>query len=316
MLTVLTPGAFTTVQDAGRYGYQRFGVPVCGAMDMQALALANLLAGNEPGEAALELTGAGCAVRFESPNIFALSGADFSPRLSGKSIETGRAVLAQKGDILELGFAKGGFRGILAVAGGFDIEPVMGSRSTCLKGGFGGLEGRALRAGDRLPFREPQLWLPNLPERTASRGEPPGLPLRIVLGPQLERFSERGVRTFLAGEYTVTPKSDRMGCRLEGPAIEYAPGCDGNIISDGIVRGSVQVPSGQPIVMMSDCQTTGGYAKIGVVLSCDLWRLGQAPAGHKVRFCAVTQAQGERAAADCARALRALRDELDRPPLW
>lgn len=302
----------TTVQDGGRLGWQRFGVPVCGAMDPGALAAANILVGNEETEAALELTGAGCTVRFESPNIFALTGADFSPLLGKTPLETGRAYLAKKGDILQLGFAKNGFRGILAVAGGFDLPAVMGSRSTYVKGGFGGLGGRPLRDGDTLAFRDAQLWLPNLANRRAALPcPPPDAPIRVVLGPQQDSFSARGVKTFLSGRYTVTAKSDRMGYRLEGPAIEYAPGRDGNIISDGIVMGAVQVPSGQPIVMMADRQTTGGYAKIAVVITPDLGRVAQAAAGHKLRFAAVTQAEAEALCAQWRAGLRSLRAELD-----
>lgn len=312
MLTVLKAGMMTSVQDGGRLGWQRFGVPVCGAMDPEALAVANILAGNDETEAALELTGAGCIVRFESPNIFALAGADFSPLLNGNPIETGRALLAKKGDILQLGFAKNGFRGILAVAGGFDVPVVMGSRSTYLKGGFGGLEGRLLRDGDVLPFRNAQVWLSNLGERRAdllrsSADEP----VRVVPGPQADSFSSRGIDTFLSGVYTVTSKSDRMGYRLEGPKIEYAQNKDGNIISDGIVMGAVQVPSGQPIVMMADRQTTGGYAKIAVVITPDLGRIAQMAAGHPLRFAAVSQQEAEQLTRQWKKDLRALRDSLD-----
>lgn len=318
MLTVLKAGMMTSVQDGGRMGWQRFGVPVCGAMDPEALAKANILCGNDEAEAALELTGAGCAVRFESPNIFALSGADFSPRLNGVPVETGRAVLAKKGDILETGFAKMGFRGILAVAGGFDLPPVMGSRSTDLKGRFGGFEGRLLRDGDVLPFRDAQLWLPNLPDRRADllRGSADA-PLRVVLGPQDDSFSPHGIKTFLSGTYTVTSKSDRMGYRLEGPKIEYAKDKDGNIISDGIVMGAVQVPSGQPIVMMADRQTTGGYAKIAVVITPDLGRIAQMAAGHPLRFTAVTQEEAEELTRAWKKDLRRLRAALDEETvLW
>ena len=318
MLTVLKAGMMTSVQDGGRMGWQRFGVPVCGAMDPEALAIANILCGNDEAEAALELTGAGCAVRFESPNIFALSGADFSPRLNGVPVETGRAVLAKKGDILETGFAKMGFRGILAVAGGFDLPPVMGSRSTDLQGRFGGFEGRLLRDGDVLPFRDAQLWLPNLPDRRADllRGSADA-PLRVVLGPQDDSFSPHGIKTFLSGTYTVTSKSDRMGYRLEGPKIEYAKDKDGNIISDGIVMGAVQVPSGQPIVMMADRQTTGGYAKIAVVITPDLGCIAQMAAGHPLRFTAVTQEEAEELTRAWKKDLRRLRAALDEETvLW
>lgn len=312
MLTVLKAGMMTSVQDGGRLGWQRFGVPVCGAMDLGALAVANILAGNSETEAALELTGAGCTVRFESPNVFALSGADFSPQLNKKPIETNRAYLAKKGDVLQLGFAQKGFRGILAVAGGFDLPAVMGSRSTYVKGGFGGLEGRILKDGDTLPFRDAQLWLPDLGNRRADLpAAASDAPIRVVLGPQQDSFSPRGIKTFLSGTYAVTAKSDRMGYRLQGPAIEYTQGRDGNIISDGIVMGAVQVPSGQPIVMMADRQTTGGYAKIATIITPDLGRMAQLAAGQKIRFAAVSQSEAESLTLAWRKRLRDLRAQFD-----
>ncbi len=298
MIKVISPGLLTTLQDGGRYGYQQFGVPVCGAMDRYSLQLANMLAGNDPDEGALEITYMGPALRFESGCVFALCGGRFEARLDGQPVEMARAYAAAPGSTLEIGVAKEGFRGYLAVSGGFAVEPVLGSRSTYLKGGFGGLHGRKLQKEDELPLRSPALWLPFMEQRVYEvdtwRYPLETRAIRVVLGPQEERFSQKGIETFLSAEYTVTQESDRMGYRLDGQAIEYAEGCDGNIISDGIVMGAVQVPSGKPIIMMADRQTTGGYSKIATVITADLPLLAQMQAGGKLRFEAVSAQEAAR----------------------
>lgn len=295
MIRVLSPGLMTTVQDGGRRGWQQFGVPVCGAMDSFSLALANRLVDNPFDEAALEITLLGPSLCFETPCVFALCGGVFDMKLDGQAIEGGRAYAAASGALLEIGAAQAGARGYLALSGGLDVPAVLGSRSTSLKGGFGGYEGRRLQKGDCLPLRAPLPWLSFMEYRQLDRRllQVPleEGPVRVVPGPQLERFSQAGIDAFLSGAYKLTGESDRMGYRLEGPKIEYAPGCDGNIISDGVVMGAVQVPSGQPIVMMADRQTTGGYAKIAVVISADLPRLAQKKAGDSVSFAAVSPAE-------------------------
>lgn len=319
MLTVLKPGMLTAVQDQGRFGFQKFGVPAAGAMDQRALAWANLLAGNDLGEACLEITALGPSLRFETPAAFALTGGDFSARLDGAPLLPYRAYSAPKGALLELGAAKTGFRGYLAVNGGFDLPLVMGSRSTYLKGGFGGLEGRALKAGDRLPLRGPQFWLPNLDRRAADPPPPPQpeQAVRIVAGPQNDCFTDQGMETLLASVYTIGSSSDRMGYRLEGPAIQRAPGFDGNILSDGVAMGSIQVPDGQPLVMMADRQTAGGYGKIAAVCSCDLPLLAQLRPGDALRFPLISIAEAQELLRADRRRTAALADELNRPEgLW
>lgn len=319
MLTVLKPGMLTSVQDQGRFGFQKFGVPAAGAMDQDSLALANLLAGNDPGEACLEITALGPSLRFETPAVFALTGGDFGPALNGAPIENCRAYSAPKGATLTLGAAKSGFRCYLAVNGGFALPAVMGSRSTYLKGGFGGLEGRALKAGDCLPLNGPQFWLPNMENRLLN---PPPLPqkeqtLRVVAGPQDDCFSARGMETLLSSVYTISPNSDRMGYRLEGPAIQRAEGFDGNILSDGMAMGCIQVPDGQPLVMMADRQTAGGYGKIAAVISCDLPLLAQCRPGDTLRFSLVSMEEAQRLLCQRHRRLKALDDEANRPQgLW
>lgn len=316
MIEIIQPGLQTTVQDDGRRGYQAFGVPVCGAMDWIALAQANLLAGNTPEEAALELCALGPTVRFHTDAVFALAGAEFSAVLNGVPVSAGGAYLAHRGEELALGAAKSGLRGYLAIAGGLDIPMVMGSRSTCLSAQFGGLEGRALKAGDRLPLREPQLWLRGLPQRRLAGTWDAEQPLRVVVGPQDDAFSPAGLDTFFGSEYRMSAQCDRMGCRMEGPNIALKEGRSPNILSDGVVMGSIQVPNGQPIVMMADRQTTGGYVKLGTVITADLPLLAQKRPGDRLRFVRVTVEDAQQARRDCFRRLRAMQEELERGDLW
>lgn len=313
-MEVISKGMLTTVQDAGRTGWQQYGVPVCGAMDGLSMELANLLVGNAPDAAVLEITGLGPTLKFEENTCFAICGADFGGRLEGNPMQVGKAYYAPAGSTLALGAAKTGFRACIAFAGGIDLPPVMGSRATYLKGKFGGFCGRALEKGDKLPLG-PCPWLFDLDKRELDPAWHKELlsrrPIRVVLGPQDSAFSARGIETFLNTEYTVTPESDRMGFRLDADAlIEYAPGRDGNIISDGIAMGAIQIPSGKPIVMMADRQTTGGYAKIANIIACDLPRFAQKKAGDKVRFAAVTPAEARQALLRRRRALEDLAARL------
>ncbi|BCV24093.1 biotin-dependent carboxyltransferase family protein [Gelria sp. Kuro-4] len=289
---VLAPGLLTTVQDRGRHGYQAFGMPVAGAVDEYALRAANLLVGNAEGAAALEITLLGPALKVLSPAVIALTGADLGAMLNGAPLPLWQAAAVKAGDEISFTGVRSGCRAYLAVAGGIDVPVVMGSRSTYLRGKIGGLEGRALKAGDRLAAGEPAAAARAL----VGRRVPPeliptyegSLTLRVVLGPQDDHFTAAGRETFLTGEYTVTNEADRMGYRLEGPKIEHAGSAD--IISDGIPLGAVQVPGhGLPIVMLADRQTTGGYPKIATVISADLYRIGQAKPGDKVRFAAVSR---------------------------
>lgn len=316
MMEILRPGMLTTVQDGGRMGYQAFGVPVCGAMDWISLARANILAGNDWDEAALEFTGMGPSVQFHTDCVFALSGADFSAQLNGTPLAPDCAVLAHKDDILEMGAAKNGFRAYLAVAGGLNIPRVMESRSTCLAAGFGGFEGRALKKGDRIGLRCPQLWMKGLPQRKLEPFYQKDAPVRVVLGPQDDVFSDEGMETFFSSEYKLGAQCDRMGCRLEGASIALKEGASPNILSDGIVMGSIQVPNGQLIVMMADRQTTGGYVKLGTVITADLPLMAQKRPGDTVRFEKVTVQQAQAARLYRCRKLRNIQGELDRFDRW
>lgn len=279
---VKTSGPLTTVQDGGRFLYQSSGIRPCGVMDAAAYEAANALVGNENGEAVLEMTFLGAALEFQSAAWFALTGADMQAKLDGVPVERYKAVRAEAGQVLAVGMAVTGCRGYLAVRGGFDVPVVMGSRATDVSAKLGGFEGRPLKAGDVLPTISAGDWTP-----TALQYEMPvyenAMTVRVVPGPQEEYFTAAGLETFFSADYEISPNSDRMGLRLEGPEIESHSGTD--IVSDGIVFGSIQVPSGgKPIILMADHQTAGGYAKIGTVISFDLPKLAQARPGDTVRF--------------------------------
>lgn len=282
-------GLLTTVQDEGRFHWQRYGVMVSGAMDQEAMRLANLLVGNPPGEAVLEATVLGPSLRFTEDEVIAITGADMSPLLDGHAVPMYMALPVRRGQVLALGTAQGGVRTYIAFAGGLDIPPVMGSRSTLLRAELGGFQGRKLRAGDVLPLAAPAGWLDRwsrrvLPPRAAT---PEEVTIRVIPGPQEDRFQPESLETFLSAAYRVRPESDRMGYRLEGPPLVHSGGA--NIITDGIAFGSVQVPSdGMPIVMMADRQCTGGYTKIANVITVDLPQLAQCGPGIRLRFRAVT----------------------------
>ena len=284
-ITVLNPGLLTTVQDQGRVGYQQFGVSVSGVMDPRSAALANILAGNDQGEAVLECTMMGPQLQFDKANVIAITGGDLGPTLDGKAVPNYQAVAVRAGQVLKFTAPKTGCRAFIAFAGGLDIPVTMGSRSTYMKAKIGGFQGRKLEKGDQIGFRAPVDTLPHMEDR-ALRPEfapKPVYTLRVVLGPQDDAFTDAGIDTFLSGTYTVTPEFDRMGCRLDGPAIAHKEG--GDIISDGIAFGAIQVPSaGTPIIMLGDRQTTGGYTKIATVITADFRTLAQLKAGDKARF--------------------------------
>ena len=314
VLQIKAPGPLSTIQDAGRRGFQASGFSPGGAMDLPAARAANLLVGNAMDMAVLEMTMMGITAKFECATYFALTGADFDAHLNDAPVPAYQAIHARAGDELRCGFAVTGCRGYLAVAGGFAIDPVLGSCSTNLKCGLGGFEGRKLAAGDALPLR----WLDvpllrageyRMPVPDYIKGKPragaANITLRAVPGPQDSAFTEEGIAQFFGSPYAVTPASDRMGIKLEGAKIETHAGSD--IISDGIAAGSVQVPaSGQPIVMMADRQTTGGYAKIATVISSDLHLLAQARPGDLVRFVSVDVREAQDIARRAARETKLL----------
>lgn len=287
-LEVVAPGFLTTVQDLGRLGYEGFGVPVAGAMDGYALRAANSLVCNPWEAAALEITAAGPTLRATEVCLIAVTGGGLGLRINGIKLPLWMAAIVRRGATISFEGQPGGCRAYLAVAGGFELPQVMGSRATYLRGGFGGYQGRALRAGDTLEVgrtdcdlfgRAGEKWPESLRPPYADTPT-----VEVILGPQDDHFTEEGIRAFLTGEYHVDSRSDRMGYRLHGPIIAHKSAAD--IVSDGMVLGAVQVPAdGQPIVMMADRQTTGGYPKIATVVSVDIPLLAQCvPGASSVRF--------------------------------
>lgn len=307
-LTILSPGPLTTVQDSGRFGALGKGFSPGGAMDMDAMTVANLLVGNAPGVGVLEMTMLGITARFDCETVIALTGADMSTRLNDEPIARYASIAVHPGDVLTMGAASRGMRAYLAVTGGFDLPLVMGSVSTNLKCALGGFQGRKLKTGDELPLN--QSGAPFLPRQVSPPEDYPDcISLRVLLGPQDDAFTQKGIDTFLGCEYTVTDKADRMGIRLSGEIIESKNGVD--ILSDGIAAGSVQIPaSGTPIIMMADRQTTGGYAKIATVISADLSRAAQARPGTRIRFVRVTEAEAIRLRRDAEKKRKQLEYEL------
>ena len=298
MIEVIKPGLFTTIQDLGRWGYQSYGVGIAGALDPFALSAANLLVGNPEGAAGLEITIQGPALKFHRETALAISGADLNPRLDGQSIPNWTCVLAPSASTLSFKARKGGVRAYLAVSGGIDVPPVMESRSTYLLGKFGGFAGRAIKAQDLLPVGDP----PANYLKGVGRSFPEGfLPpyrknptVRVVLGPFDEFFCSEGIRAFLSTPYTITAQSDRMGYRLQGIPITRRK--KEELITCGLANGTIQVPpNGQPILLLVDRQTIGGYPVIATMIHADLSLVAQSAPGDELRFSAVSPDEGREA---------------------
>jgi len=286
-IEVIKPGWFTTVQDRGRYGSQHEGVPVSGAMDRFAVVVGNRLVGNHDQAAVLECTLKGPELLFQEGTVIAITGADLSPTIDDRSVPLWTCLTVPRHSRLRFGTRRSGFRAYLAMAGGIDVPMVLGSRSTHCSSATGGLQGRPLQPGDILSTGQSgkptkQLIGKRLPERLRPRYEP-STTLRVIPGPQQEYFSEDALTALTSSSYTITPQSDRMGYRLAGPKIVRAGST--RFISDGAVMGAVQVPSNeQPLLLMADGQTTGGYPKIAVVISADLPLAAQLMPGETIRF--------------------------------
>ena len=292
MLHILDAGLFTTVQDGGRWGWARYGVPPSGPMDVAAFEIANQLVGNPPSATGLEITLTGPMIQIMPETRIAVCGAEFELWVGQLPVPTWHTVYIRPGQVLSFGRRRSGARAYLAIAGGIALPPYLDSQATYIKGGFGGLDGRALRPGDQLPVDTnlPQAITANPGQAWPQAKRPPyteSPTLRVVLGPQDMAFSAQGLDVFLNNPYIITVNADRMGIRLQGPAIAHR-GVTG-IVSDGIVMGSIQVPpNGQPIVMMADHQTTGGYPKIATVIQADLPLLAQCLPRHQVKFRAIS----------------------------
>jgi antagonist of KipI len=327
-LSIIRAGLLTTVQDLGRPGYQHLGVVVSGALDAVALRVANMLVGNEENAAGLEITLLGPTIRFEADHLIALTGADLSPTLDGQPLPQHRPVAVRAGNVLAFGAVRAGCRAYLAVAGGLAVPLVLGSRSTYLRAGLGGWLGRALQAGDTLPVGAPSttgqrlqhlLGPSTLPRAWAAARWTPGPVLcprpqsapviRAVRGPEYAQFSPASQRAFWHELFTITPAADRMGYRLSGPALvrDSTP----EMLSSAVTFGTVQVPpGGQPIVLLADAQTTGGYPRLAQVCSVDFPALAQARPGQQVQFAEVTLSEAQALYLAQERRLRALQNAL------
>jgi antagonist of KipI len=295
-LTVLRPGLLTTVQDLGRWGHQSMGVPVAGAMDTYSLRLANGLVGNPETVAALEVTLLGPTLRAEAPLVLAVAGAMFDLEVDDRPVLHGAPVALGAGSVLRFRERRAGARAYLAVGGGLATPAVLGSRATHPVSRMGGVEGRALIAGDVVPVAVSAAR----PARRATRSPlplaaaPGARRLRVLLGPQDEWFTVSSFDALLGGTFSVSSTSDRMGFRLEGPALTTKR--PGELVSEPVAFGAIQVPpGGAPILLMADRQTAGGYPKIATVITADLPLAGQLAPGEPVRFAACTRAEARSA---------------------
>ena len=324
-IRVIVPGPQSLIQDGGRTGFQKLGVSVSGAVDIDALNTGNRLVGNNPDAAAIEILLGGAEFVFDQTAIFALTGAETGATLDGVPLARNVSYSAHAAARLALGTTGPGqgLRAYLAVAGGINTPQVLGSRSTHVASEIGGVNGRALAAGDSLEIGEPPddatsgnvfpgigAGVPGSASTSQVFSETPAVNVRVVLGPQDDAFSDEGIRTFLSSKYVVTDQSNRQGLRLDGPEIASRTGRY-DIVSDAVVNGSVQVPGdGRPIILLADRQTTGGYAKIATVASVDLPMLGQAPPGTSIAFAAISVEEAQELLA--ARSKRVLESALGR----
>ena len=305
-LVISAIGPASSVQDGGRHGAQRYGLTPSGAMDRLALAAANCLVGNELLAAAIEIGPFGAAFTAREGAVrFALAGAPRNADISGRAVASDTSMMLADGETLTLGFARGGAFSYLAIEGGIAGEPMFGSLAVNARAGLGSPYPRPLQAGDELQTvaasgtAERRIDLPPLVEG----------PIRVVMGPQHDEFGKDAINLFLNSEWKISAASDRMGYRLEGPVIKHLHGH--NIVSDGTVDGSIQVPgNGAPIVLMPDRGTSGGYPKIATVTTADLGRFAQIPAGRGFRFKAVSMAEAQGEARKFAQLLHSLPDRV------
>ncbi|MGD6816859.1 biotin-dependent carboxyltransferase family protein [Metabacillus sp. 113a] len=293
-LKILQSGLLSTIQDQGRYGFQKYGIIKSGAMDLYAHRMANILTGNPDDEATIEMTLLGPTIEFTEDAIIALTGGNLSPKISGQSIPLWRPVYVKAGAKLEFGAPVSGCRTYMAAAGGFKINPELGSRSTYLKAGIGGVGGRALKENDELAINQSKQIESIILDGSDAKAIPAGWYIkpyysgrgkifRYIEGREYDWFTEDSKTGFEENEFSITSQSDRMGYRIEGPSLRLKE--QRELLSEAVGFGTIQVPSGgQPIILMADHQTTGGYPKIGQVISDDLPMLAQLKPGEKIKF--------------------------------
>lgn len=294
---VKKPGLATSVQDMGRTGYQQYGVVTAGAMDSFALQVGNLLVGNSRNSASLEIALMGPELEVMEDTVIAVTGADLSATLDGRPLPTWKSVLVNKGQVLSFGKPINGGYAYISFAGSIDVPEIMGSKSTYTKASLGGFKGRNLQKGDFLEAGSPASPLSLLKGRGIAGMTKPDYhskrKIRVVAGPDCEYFSKDSMDAFFDSVYTLTAQSDRMGYRLEGPAVSHIEHAD--ILSDAILPGTIQVPSdGQPIILLADRQTTGGYARIATVATVDLPMVTQKVAGDELQFEEVSLSEAQK----------------------
>ncbi|WP_263620687.1 5-oxoprolinase subunit C family protein [Halobacillus yeomjeoni] len=312
MIKLAKSGLLTTIQDLGRIGYQKYGVIASGAMDSESHRIANLLVGNDGDHPTMEITLMGPVIEFQEDALIAICGGDLSAMVDGERVELWKPIYIKQGSELRFGNPKQGFRAYLAIAGGFDVPYVMNSGSTYLRAGIGGFEGRALEKGDEIPVGDPSMpslsMMESLKELageehfcSASWFASPefvpnahsGCEIRVTEGREFELFSEESQEKFFEQAYQIDSKSDRMGYRLKGSKLKLNEKVD--MISEAVAFGTVQVPSeGNPIILLADRQTTGGYPKIAQVASVDLPKLAQLKPGEKIIFKKITHEQSQK----------------------
>lgn len=308
---IISPGLFTTVQDMGRYGFQKFGVPITGALDSFAAQMANFLVGNNSNAALLEFTVVGPRLLVMHDALVAITGAEMEIKLNSTLVSSWEAFRVKPGDLLEVGQAKSGCRGYLAVTGGIEVPLVMNSRSSYVGGKIGGVEGRPLQIGDKIP-RGVGLFLDQsrkLPQELVPQFQSE-IVLRAIPGPQDDYFDE-DLEKFFNSEFTVSPEANRMGYRLDGPEIKQKEGMPGSIISESSLPGGIQIPpNGLPIILLVE-QTVGGYTKIATVISGDLDLVAQASPGDRIRFERVSLETGYSIKKEQAKELENIKQVVD-----
>lgn len=313
ILEILSPGALTSVQDLGRFGYGRYGVAPSGALDTFALRIANLLVGNREEQACLETMLLGPRIRLLADAPVAVTGGNLRPHRNNQPLEMWQVQGFKKDDILTFKAPVSGLRAYIAVGGGIGVPPVMGSRSTNLPSGFGGYRGRTLKKNDFLATEETCAawpapgrrfnpdWVPRYPQKWL---------LRVIWGPQDDHFPEAGRNLFIRASYKMSPESDRTGIRLQGPVIERKSDIEESIISEGVICGAIQIPGdGKPIIILGET-VTGGYRKIATVISADLPLLGQIKPGDDVQFKAVSEKTASQALHEMEDRIRSFKESL------
>jgi biotin-dependent carboxylase-like uncharacterized protein len=323
-IKVNQPGLLTTVQDTGRFGEYAIGMPPSGAMDVFSYQVGNYLVGNEEGSAGLEVTYFGPELEFTEDAVIAITGAEMPPKINGEEASTWETLKVEAGDVLSFDYLKNGARSYLAVAGGIDVPEFLGSRSTYTLIGLGGLEGRALQDGDELKIGETRGGAEGRVGMALDEGQIPAYAseteLRVIIGLASYRLTEAGMEEFLGTEWTVTPDADRVGYRYKGGELEFvereqpagAGAEQANVVDFGYPVGSIQIPGGvEPIVLMNDAVTGGGYATIGTVISVDRDKLAQSKTNDKTKFRSVDLDEALEARKERRRQMQEIRQSLN-----